>query len=546
MRNYLQSGARTVVDEPTSSEIGRLMGSAGQLYWELDRNFKILYANQAAEEVFSEPVGRTCCSLIEPRGGSCGDCPVRKVFDGSARAFSEMRTRDRHGNALWIEHTAVPIKSQEGDIVGARGFIVNSTNRIQREEWLKESERLYRNLVEEVPDVIFSLDDKGKFIFVNIQVERFLGYQVQEVLETPLKDYLIQEDKNGVDRILALEPEAIWDEDVTILDSQNQRRFARIRCKASFDQSSRLMEFDGVMRDRTIRRALEEELKASKSALIEKIKIIDDLYEHIVQSGKCKAIEEHTAEVAHELRQPLAIVGGFARRLGRQLDSEDQPDLDKQRQYVSIIITEIQRLEKILDRLIDFTKRTSISRTHINPNELIEYILGITAGRMKEKQLTMAVSLGVEIGEIPLDPGRFQQLVLNLLSNAIEASPVGGVIELVTGVSIPSDKALRTGQFACSGFFEMKMCNNGLAIPPEALQNVFNPFFTTKQHGTGLGLTVCKKIVEDHLGSISVKSDKNGTLFTIWLPLTEMDPEKNGYCVQSLALPSQSEMTFRS
>ena len=154
---------------------------------------------------------------------------------------------------------------------------------------------------------------------------------------------------------------------------------------------------------------------------------------------------------------------------------------------------------------------------------------------MKEKRLRLDANLGIEIGDIPLDPGRFQQLILNLVSNAIEASPIGGVIELVTGVSIPSDKALRTGQLGCTGFFEVKMRNDGPVIPPEALQNVFNPFFTTKQHGTGLGLTVCKKIVEDHLGSISVKSDEKGTVFTIWLPLTEIESDGNGSCFLPLA-----------
>jgi signal transduction histidine kinase len=285
------------------------------------------------------------------------------------------------------------------------------------------------------------------------------------------------------------------------------------------------------MRDRTVRRQLEEELKASKAALVEKIKIIDELYEHIVESGKCKAIEDHTAEVAHELRQPLAIIGGFARRLSKALDLTDCIDLDKQRQYISIIISEIKRLEKILDRLIEFTKRDSIKVQKINPNDLIEYIVAITEGRVLEKKILLNINLGPEIGEIPLDPGRFQQLVLNLLSNAIDATPNGGAIDLETGASIPSDKALKTGSLASETFFEMKIRNNGSIIPPEVIQNVFNPFFTTKEHGTGLGLAVSKKIVEDHQGSISVKSDEEGTTFTIWLPIKETSRIRKDFCL---------------
>jgi signal transduction histidine kinase len=234
----------------------------------------------------------------------------------------------------------------------------------------------------------------------------------------------------------------------------------------------------------------------------------------------------------------LAIVGGFARRMARQFDSTEPPDAERQKQYTRIIVQEIQRLEKILDRLIDFTKRENVWLQRVNPNDLIEYIIGITEARMREKEITLRVNLGPEMGEIPLDPGRFQQLVLNLVSNAIEASPVGGVIELETGVSIPSDKALKTGMLESEGFFEMKIRNNGQVIPTEALQKVFNPFFTTKAQGTGLGLTVTKKIVEDHTVSISVKSDDSGTEFTIWLPLHQSQRRNAfGFVQPTLGVP---------
>ncbi len=322
----------------------------------------------------------------------------------------------------------------------------------------------------------------------------------------------------------------IWDDELAILDSQGAKKFIRIRCKASFGDAGQPIAFDGVMRDRTVRRRLEEELKASKAAVLDKIRIIDELYEHIVQSGKCKAIEEHTAEVAHELRQPLAIVGGFARRLVRQLDAPEALDLEKQKQYGTIIIGEICRLERILDRLIDFTRHDKLRLQRINPNELIEYIVTITEARMKEKQIRLDLNLGHEISDVPLDPGRFQQLVLNLVSNAVEASPVGGVIEIESGVSLPSEKAIRVGELGSEGFFEMKIRNSGPVVPREALENIFNPFYSAKHPSTGLGLAGSKKIVEDHDGSISVKSDDDGTVFTVWLPLLKPGQEVESVC----------------
>jgi len=507
---------------------GTLLDTAGQMFWEIDRNFRVVFANDLVKRVFGDPRGHICHQFMARSDEACPGCPVQQIFEGEERAISERLRHDKDGRPIWLLHTATPIRNEAGEVIGASELAIDTTQRKQTEDWLQDSERLYRNLVEQVPDVIFSLDQTGRFTFVNTQIEKFLGYPVQEILETSLRRYLVIEDRDRLETMMDLVPESIWDEEVAILDALGHRKFARIRCKASFGPDNQRTGFEGVMRDRTVRRKLEEDLRASKEALVEKIKIIDELYEHIVQSGKCKAIEEHTAEVAHELRQPLAIVGGFARRMAKQFEA-GQPDVERQRQYTSIIITEIQRLEKILDGLIDFTRRNHITLRRMNPNDLIEYILGVTEGRIRDKAIQARISLGQEIGEIPLDPGRFQQLVLNLLSNAIEACPHGGTIELETGVSIPSDRALKTGDLASAGFFEMKIRNSGPTIPQEAIQKIFNPFFTTKRFGTGLGLTVTKKIVEDHCGSISVRSDEDGTIFTVWLPLI-FTTDDNGYC----------------
>lgn len=513
----------------TQERVGEFLDNVGEIYWEVDSGYRITFANSLLEKFFGPHGGRTCHEYMCDSDVTCPGCPISKVLAGAPCARSERMKVAIDGARIWLETTSTPIRNEQGFIIGSRQLSTDITQRKRDEDWLKDSERLYRNLVEQSPDVIFSLDSKAHFSFVNPQIEKFLGFPVLQVLETPLRDYIAPEDRSKLDNLPSLEPEVIWDEEVAVLDHGGGRKIARIRMKRSINDSDQTVTYEGVMRDRTVRRKLEEELKASKAALVEKIKIIDELYEHIVESGKCKAIEDHTAEVAHELRQPLAIIGGFARRLSRALNSEEQMDADKNKQYVSIIVTEIQRLEKILDRLIEFTKRSNVRLQRLNPNDLIRYIIEITQARVTEKGLTIDANLGSEIGDIPVDPGRFQQLVLNMLSNAIEASPRGGVIKIETGVSIPSDKALKVGELGSEVYFEMKMSNTGPVIPPEALQNVFNPFFTTKEHGTGLGLTVTKKIVEDHAGSISLRSDENGTVFRVWLPLNEAD-ELKGIC----------------
>jgi signal transduction histidine kinase/ActR/RegA family two-component response regulator len=277
-------------------------------------------------------------------------------------------------------------------------------------------------------------------------------------------------------------------------------------------QNGHLSSLWGIRRDITERKRIQE-------TLLEKIRIIDELYEHMFQSCRSKTIEEHTARVAHELRQPLAIIGGFARRMVKQSSLPESSESISEGECLPIMIKEIGRLEKILDGLIDFTSHESVQLKLVNPNELIQYVLDINEPGMKEKGIILETVFGEEIGEIPLDAVRFQEVVRNLLSEAVTASPGGGVIRLETDIFVPSDLALKTGGLESESYFEMKIHNSGSQVPTEDLERIFDPFVRTTDYGTGIGLVLAKKIIEEHHGSISVKSNEQGTLFTVWLPL---------------------------
>ena len=394
------------------------------------------------------------------------------------------------------------------------------------EEMLRTSEQLYHALVEGVPDGIFILNDEGRFIYLNAQAEDLLGRPLREILETPLSACVIPAEREKIESIFRLSPDTVWDEEVRLLKANGEIKFVRIRCKALDTDEKDRIHYEGVMRDITLRKRLEEQIKQSQEELLEKIRIIDELYAHIVESGKAKAIAEYTAEVAHELRQPLTIIGGFARRIGRQLDSCDISTRSGQAESVRIIGSEIQRLESILNTLLDFTRRESVSQQMANPDRIIEKVLNLYQEILVEKNIKLDISLQ-GIGEIPVDPERFEHVVRNLVSNAIDASPLGEVVHVQTGISIPSSRTLETAALESERYFEMKVRSHGPAIKKEDLQRIFSPFFTTKKYGTGVGLTVSKKIVEAHNGSISVRSDAGGTTFTVWLPLKQPESAVN-------------------
>jgi len=187
----------------------------------------------------------------------------------------------------------------------------------------------------------------------------------------------------------------------------------------------------------------------------------------------------------------------------------------------------VERLERILGGLIEFSRRESIGLQCVNPNALIEEVVRVNAPRTQEKELRIALDLEPAVGEILLDPDLFGHVVRNLVANAIEASPVREVVSVETGISLPSDAVRESADLTSEAYFQLKIQNRGEPISSEELEKIFNPFYTTKSYGTGLGLTLSKKIIEDHRGSISVKSGEQGTLFTVWLPMGRKAPTRS-------------------
>lgn len=494
----------------------------------LDPVGRFIFANRRTEELLGYGVrqllGKSLWDLLPSDELTAArtilDTPLGSCWD------SELSVTDATGQQRHVRVRCVPLWDSESDSVWFEGVMRDRTAQRALEmeltayrERLRESKHRYRRLVQQVPDVIFSLDSQGRFTFVNAQVENLLGYPVEKMLGTALKDHISEEFRHIAESILDVEAESVWDEELSIVDVNGVRKWVRIRYRPVFDAQGRLWEYEGVMRDRTSRKKLEEDLRSSKEELLEKIKVIDELYEHIVQSEKSKAIAEHTAEVAHEIRQPLAIIGGFARRMYKQLEGCKKLNPDSQRECFAVIIGEVQRLERILGGLIDFTRQKTVQKRSIDPNSLIEEILHVYEERFREKDIKLEVDFGEEIGAVMLDPDRFFQVVRNLVSNAIDASRRHGMIRVTTGVFVASAKARETGDLETEAYFELRVRNGGKIIPPEELRRIFDPFYTTKDSGTGLGLALVKRIVEEHDGSISVKSDEMGTIFTVWIPL---------------------------
>ncbi|MDK2838805.1 MAG: two-component system, sporulation sensor kinase [Thermosipho sp. (in: thermotogales)] len=217
---------------------------------------------------------------------------------------------------------------------------------------------------------------------------------------------------------------------------------------------------------------------------------------------KLAALGEMAARVVHELRNPISVLGGFVKRLEKYANDEN-----KRSKYLKIISDEIVRLESIVSEILEFSRdKKIIEFSEFNLNELISEVYILHEDRIKEKNILFEFKTDQENIEIYADKSRIKQVLINLIQNAIDETPIGGKI------IIEVKKLLKT--------VRVKIWNEGKPISRDILEKLFTPFFTTKVHGTGLGLPICKKIIEDeHNGKIWVEPDENGNGFIFELPL---------------------------
>ncbi len=494
----------------------------------LDHNGRFVFANSAAEVIFGKSIdqilGESLCSYFAKEHKS-------EIYKLAKLNKDEIWDKELVIVNAQKKEKYVRIRCRFHPADRARGLFYigvlrDRTDRHKMElklnrarDSLIESEQKMQNLLENLPDVVFSLDSTGSLVYINGNIEDLLGYSVIQMLGAKLWDYADEGDRELAETIMNISSGRVWDEELALKAADGDLKWVRIRASSCRDSNGVVTGFEGVIRDRTLRKRLEESLKASKNELMNKMRIIDDLYEHIVQSEKSKAIALYTAEVAHELKQPLAVIGGFACRMRSKLDGKAPVDPKTQRECLDFILAETKRLEAILNRLMDYNRKQSIQLESLDPNIMINRIVSIFGEKIKEKNLEVDLDLGGELGLIRLDGNRFEHVIRNLLTNAIEASRTKGRIRIATGVFIPSEKAGEIGSLEYDAYFELKIQNCGPRIPEDAIAKIFDPFYTTKDHGAGVGLTLIKRIVEEHKGSISVKSDEDYTEFTVWIPI---------------------------
>ncbi len=226
------------------------------------------------------------------------------------------------------------------------------------------------------------------------------------------------------------------------------------------------------------------------------------LHEQLVQSEKMAALGAMMAEITHEIRNPLVSIGGFTRRLARKLEhSED-------RKYIDIILSEVARLEGIIHDNLSYIKEPPPQFAPESMNALLEEILDLYEEELSQRNIRAEKNLAPDLPPLSLDAAQIKQAVINIIKNAMEAMEQGGTLTVTTALAPETHEAI------------VAFGDTGPGVPPDAVQSVFNPYYTTKPRGTGLGLPITNRIIKAHRGAIELRNrETGGAVFTLRLPL---------------------------
>jgi two-component system sensor histidine kinase HydH len=365
---------------------------------------------------------------------------------------------------------------------GALFFIFVIQNYYLVNKALKQTKDYTREVVANMANGLISIDSEGKIVSFNLLALELLGIAESEVQGMDLRT-LIDFELSGIQSTLV--------ECIPVLDFEiYHRRKAGEMIPLALSATPIKDEMGGCDGSVIVLRDLRE---------------IKFLQEKVKRSEKLAAIGELAAGVAHEIRNPLSSIRGFAQFLRHSL--KDKP---QEREYAETMVTEVDRINRVVTDLLTFARPMTVEKSPTDITELIEHSVRLVEADALSREVNIRMNIS-DLTKLPLDANQITQALLNLLLNALQAILPKGNIEIGAELDA-SDSRLH---------FWVK--DDGPGIPDTQIEKIFEPFYTTHEKGTGLGLAIVHKIAENHNGEIRVDSPPKGMTrgccFSIIIPI---------------------------
>ncbi len=411
----------------------------------------------------------------------------------------------KDGNPHVIQVSASPLWNKNGDFIGALAITMDVTERRKMEDVLRESEEKFRKIFQNASDSIIYLDVSGRIVDVNEKAIQIFGGSKKELVG---KHFIklgvvspadIPKLLSNFARILAGKPGYT---NVKIKNRIGQERY--LECSSSI--MTREGKINGILviaRDVTERMQMQkklEEYSQQLEALVEKrTSQLEEAQEKLIKNERLAAIGQVAAMVGHDLRNPLTGIAGATYYLKKKLNAKTDKTI---KEMLTLIEENIEYSNKIISDLLDYSREIKLELKETSPKSILENALSFV-------EIPKGISILKIIEDKPkiiVDVEKLKRVFINIIKNAIDAMPKGGTLTIKS-----SEK---------TGKLEITFTDTGIGMPKDVLENIWTPFFTTKARGLGLGLPICKRIIEAHGGNISAESTVGkGTTFSITIPL---------------------------
>ena len=446
---------------------------------------------------------------------------VRRLQEEERVAGFEAQYRRKDGSFVWLSESARAVRNEAGAILYFEGIAGDVTQRklaeaeqarLNRAEYeLSESEERYRELVENARDIIYQHDLEGHYTSINKAGQQLTGYNLAEALELNLRDTVAPEYLEKAREMLRLKlaGETVTAYELEILTKDGGRLPVEANTRLVY-QNGVPVGVQGIARDITERKRLEQALHESE--------------EQLRQSQKLEAIGQLAGGVAHDFNNLLTAINGYSALALRRVGDDHQIT-----PYLEEIKKAGDRAANLTRQLLAFGRKQLLQPLALNLNDIVGDMIKLLK-RLIGEDTQLVTKPGANLKQIKADPGQLEQVLVNLVVNARDAMPRGGIVTIETAnTTLDGAYATRHLDATPGEYVMLAISDTGTGMDQKTQSRIFEPFFTTKakDKGTGLGLSTVYGIIRQSGGNIWVYSELGkGTTFKVYLPLVEEEPQQ--------------------
>jgi PAS domain S-box-containing protein len=435
----------------------------------------------------------------------------------------ETRFRRADGEYRWFLARAAPLRDDQGNILNWYEVLTDIEDRKRAETALRDSEEALRRSEAYLAEAqqlshAGSVAYKDTFnIYWSDETYRILGFDPLDGL--PSFDAVLQRlHPDDRERFVEVARRGVREKtdykiELRIIFPEGLTKYTELAAHPKFSEDGKLIEVVGTIIDVTERKRAEREHERLRQ-----------LESDLAHMNRLTIMGELAASLAHEIKQPIAAARNNARAALNFLDKHP-PDLGETREALECIVGDADRAGNIVDRIRDQIKKAPPRKLRFDLNEAIREVTELARSTIIQNGVTVSIRIAEKEASIEGDPVQLQQVVLNLLLNAVEA--MGAVEAAAREVSISTERSV-------TNHILVAVRDSGPGIDPEDRERVFQAFYTTKSTGAGMGLAICRSIIEAHGGRLWVDSNEpRGAAFQFTLPSAGVDEALSGPRAQS-------------